>query len=337
MRTHRLVKWAQFRVAAVTVVALLILGVLLYLLTGGMIFREQTKLYLYIPDATGLAQGSPVRVNGIDVGKVSDVALSGSTEPQRVVRVTMAVARDFLALIPTGSYAELGNDDPVGDKFVDITSRGTGSLTPNSEIPYKAPSDFMKTLDISQFEANLRQMDAILTDIETGRSRVGQFVLGNQLYNDLRGRIADIHSALHKVAGTESPLAQELYTDRLYRQMMTPVVQLDQALARLQSGQGPGQLLRDTAQYDQAVATIANLRQSIQDFRASPIIQSDALYSDLTRTVVSLTRTVDQINAGPLFGAPQDYESWTGLARELARTMRDFREDPRKYLRLKVF
>ena len=52
-------------------------------------------------------------------------------------------------------------------------------MTPGSELPYKVPTDMFKTLDLAQFEANLRQMDAILTDIETGKGLVGQFVAGH--------------------------------------------------------------------------------------------------------------------------------------------------------------
>src|SRR5438309_1607599 len=138
MRTRRRVKWAQIRVFCVSVVALLILGVVLFLLTGGTMFSEKAALYLYVPDATGIDQGSPVRVDGITVGKVAAVGLSGSKDPKRVVRLKMTVERDSLPMIPVGSYAQLSDDDPVGDKFVDITSAGRGTIPPNSEIILKS-------------------------------------------------------------------------------------------------------------------------------------------------------------------------------------------------------
>ena len=53
--------------------------------------------------------------------------------------------------------------------------------------------------------------------------------------------------------------------------------------------------------------------------------------------VTSFARSVDEFNTGATFGSPQMYESWSGSARELERTMRDFRENPQKYLRVKVF
>jgi phospholipid/cholesterol/gamma-HCH transport system substrate-binding protein len=337
MRSKERVRWAQLRVGFVSAVALLILAVVLYLVTGGALFTENTTLYLYVPDATGVAQGSPVRVDGIDVGKVGDVSLSGSKDLNRVVRLTLTVARNSLAMIPTGSYAELGTDSPIGDKFVDITSAGRGPITPNSEIPYKAATDMFKTLDFEQFQANLRQMDAILTEIETGKSRVGQFVMGTQLYTDVRKRIAEIEKSITTAASTTTELGQQLYTDRLYRRITTPVIELDRALARLQSGQGAGRMLTDAAQYEQAVATVKDLRASIDGFRHSDLVQSDALYADVGRMIGAWTQTVDQLNAGPLFAAPQTYESLNGMARELEKSMRDFRGNPKKYMRLKVF
>lgn len=324
--------------ACVSAVALAILAVILWLLTGGALFQEHTHIFVRIPDATGLDIGSLVRVNGIVIGKVDGIALSGSQDPAQIVRLSLKITHDALAMMPTGSYADLGTEDPSGNKFVDITSRGGGVLTPNSEIPYRGPTDVFKTLDFVQFQTNLRQMDAILTDIETGKGLVGQFVQGNQMYNDLRGRLGDIETLIRDAEGSTGAIAKDVYNDRLYRQVQAPLLALDQSLAKLQSGQGvAGQLLRDSAQYDQTNAAIRGLRESIAAMRASSMIQSDVLYEDLNRWVFSMTASVDNVNAGPLFAAPQTYESWNGMLRDLETTMRDFRGNPRKYLRLKVF
>src|SRR4051794_13986526 len=119
------VNWAKFRSSAVILAALLILGTLAYLLTGGTILESKVQIYLYLPDATGIAPGSPVRVDGIQVGKVRLVELSGSNEPNRVVKVTMTVDVDRLTSITNDSTAETTSDTLIGDKFVDVTS-GTG-------------------------------------------------------------------------------------------------------------------------------------------------------------------------------------------------------------------
>jgi len=335
-RSRQRVRWAQLRVTFLGSVAVLILGVLVYLLTGGMIFKEQTRVYLYVPDATGIAEGSPVLVNGIGVGKVGAVALSGSSDPKRVVRMTLVIARDALAALPVGSYGELATD-AFGNKWVDVTSRGRGPTPPNSELPYQEPSDFLKTLDFPTFEKNLRQMDEVLTDIENGRGLVGQFVMGTQLYQEVRKDLEELEKGVRAAASTTSAFGQEIYTERLYRQVMAPLIDFDQALARLQSGQGAGVYLRDNAAFDQAAANIRGFRDSIAGVRASPLIQSDELYRNLNGSLNALARSVDEINAGPLFAAPQTYENLNGFARELEQTMRDFRGNPKKYLRIKLF
>ncbi len=99
MPSAQRVAWAKVRVSAVVFVALAILGTIAYLLTGGTLLESTATLYLYVSDATGLGSGSPVRVNGIGVGKVQSVLLSGSTNPDRVVKITMIVERERLANI----------------------------------------------------------------------------------------------------------------------------------------------------------------------------------------------------------------------------------------------
>jgi phospholipid/cholesterol/gamma-HCH transport system substrate-binding protein len=320
----------------VSAVGVIILCVLLYLLTGGMLFKEQSTLFLYIPDASGLSEGSPVSVSGIGIGKVSGIVLSGSSDPKRVVRVTLTVAHDALPMIPVGSFAQLGTD-PFGAKWVDINAAGRGVMPPKSEIPYQEPSDIFKTLDFATFEKNLRQMDAILTDIETGRGLVGQFVMGTDLYIQVRAKLVELEKGVRAAASTTSAFGQEVYSERLYRQVMAPLTDFDQSLARLQSGQGAGRYLRDSAAFDQAAAGIRGFRDSIAAIRASSFIHSDELYNSLNTSINTLARSVDEINAGPLFAAPQTYENLNGFARELEHTMRDFRGNPQKYLRIKLF
>src|ERR1051325_8958962 len=104
MPSPQRVAWAKFRVAAACLAATMIVSTLVYLLTGGTLLQEKATLILYVSDATGLIANAAVRVDGIVVGKVASVDLSGSNQPDRVIRVTMRVRREQLATIPTDSY-----------------------------------------------------------------------------------------------------------------------------------------------------------------------------------------------------------------------------------------
>ncbi len=333
------VNWARIRVTVLSVAALSILITLLWLLTGGTLLTEKSTLYIVIDDATGLSPGSPVRLNGIGIGKVSRIALTGSNSPGRVIRVSIAVEKDHLQEIPVDSYCQLSSESLVGDKYVDITrGRGTTPIQPGGEITFRDQPELLKTLDLEQFAKRLREVDALLSDIEQGNNRVGRFVLGEDLYDLLRNGLLDIDRQVRRIGSTTGELGTMLYTDQLYRRISQPVVQLDRDLADIQAGRGAlGRLLRDDAQYEQLRNQLAGMRQSLASIRGNPFLQSDRMYADWNRMLVSLIQVVDDMNANPLLRTSEMYDSLNGAARELAKSVREFRQDPQKFLRIKLF
>ena len=339
MPSARQVNWAKFRASAVVLAGLLILGTLVFLLTGGTILEPKTQIYLYLPDATGVAPGAPVRVDGIGVGKVGLVELSGSNEPNRIVKVTMTIGRDRLSAITDDSTAESVSDTIVGDKFIDVTS-GTGArhLLPGGELHYKGSGDLMQRLDIAQFQRQMHLFEVLLDDIEQGKGPLGEFIMGDAIYNDLRNKIAELQRGIHVAADTTTAVGQALYTDELYRKLIEPLRQLDESLARLQSGQGAGgALLRDTQQFEQALAQVAGLRHSIASLHGAEIMTSPRAYDDWTRQAAAVIRQVDDFNASPMLTASDVYDNLQGMAKELQTTTKDFRENPQKFLRIKLF
>ena len=130
MPTARQVSWAKVRITAVAVAAIAILSVLVYLLSGGTLFEQKSTLFLYVPDATGLSPGSVVRVYGVEVGKVKSISLSGSSQPNRAVRVTLVMERQFLPSIPADAFAQINSDTAVGDRFVDIDKTQSKTTVP---------------------------------------------------------------------------------------------------------------------------------------------------------------------------------------------------------------
>src|SRR5450759_5811035 len=173
MPSAQQVNWAKFRASAVILAGLLILGTLAFLLTGGTFLEPKAQIYLYLPDATGLAPGSPVRVDGIGVGKVVLVELSGSNEPNRVVKVTMSIGRDRLASITGDSTADTATDTIIGDKFIDVTS-GTGAshLMPGGELQFKGSGDLMQRVDIAQFQKQMHLIEVLLDVVQQDLDQV---------------------------------------------------------------------------------------------------------------------------------------------------------------------
>ena len=336
MPSQQRVNWARFRVTCVIGVSWLILLTLFYLLTGGTFLSQKVPVYLYMPDGEGLEAEAPVRVDGVDVGEVKMVRLSGSPDRNRAVRVVMEIDRARISRIPANSEAEISSDSLIGDKFVDVTSHPADKpIEPGGEIKLKQTTDLMKAIDILDLERQLRQVDAVLQDLEAGRGDFGQFLRTRTVYDNLVKRIAEIETDIRAAVAATTNVGHVLYKDELYRGLLDSVATVDLTLAQLESGQGEaGRFLRDPAQFEQWRARIADLRKSVKDLQAQPLITSDTLYPQWNRSLESMIQSVDELNANPMFNTSEMYDRVLGAALEIQNSVRDFREHPQKYLRI---
>jgi phospholipid/cholesterol/gamma-HCH transport system substrate-binding protein len=338
MPSARQVSWAKIRISAVAVAALAILSVLMYLLTGGALFEEKSTLVLYVPDATGLSSGSLVRVNGVDVGKVKSISLSGSSQPERVVRLTLSVERQYLAAIPSDAFAQINSDTAVGDKFVDIDttqSKSTAPVQDHSELAFKPQQDLLKTLDIQQFADQLRSVEALLDDLEQGRNAAGQLLISDALYVDIRQGLSDFKRQIEKISSKTNPVGSMLYTDQFYRQIREPLLRLDQRLADIQAGKGQlAELLTGNAKFAQLRNELASYRRSIETFHQSLLLSSDEQFDAWSRGLAALIKGVETFNTDPLMSSSELYDGLNGFATEVRDRVKEFRQDPRKFLRI---
>ena len=93
----------------------MILALLILLLTGSRgIFEHNEILRTYLDDAAGIAESTPVRLNGILVGAVQGVRLSGSKDPKRAVEFTMAIQEKFMKEIPRRLHFRNQRRQPAG-------------------------------------------------------------------------------------------------------------------------------------------------------------------------------------------------------------------------------
>ena len=129
------VRWAQLKVGIMSAVALILLAVLVFLMTGERsFFEDYATVYTYLDDSYALTAGAPVRLNGILIGKIADVDLSGETEPNRIIVVTMKVRKEMLRDIPTDSKCSVTSENVLGTKYINIKKgieigAGIGTLT----------------------------------------------------------------------------------------------------------------------------------------------------------------------------------------------------------------
>ncbi len=340
---------ARLRVLAVAAAALAITADLVYLLAGGGpgLFARQTTLTSYMPDATGLipgSSGSEVRLSGITIGHVGVIQVSPSLDPQRAVRVELRVVTRYLKNIPSDSQTDISSDTLVGYQFVDIAEgkspvpigeNGTLASQPVKEALIQ--TDLVKTL-----KDDLAGADTLLAEISSGQTRVGQFVVGEALYDQLLSEVRGFDRTLHTFLTPQSKLGQAFYSLEAYNEIHNLALKVDQSLASVQSGQGTaGRLFASDEQYNTLVRQLTDLRTQIANINAKPMLRDDAAYVNLQRMLKSTDALLASLNAGEgeagrLLTNAQLYDSLNGKLAGMETFLRDFRENPRKYLRVKI-
>jgi ABC-type transporter Mla subunit MlaD len=72
MASQKRVHWAELRVGIMSALAMIIAGVLIFLLSGkGSLFSGEFNLRTYMEDSAGMAENAEVRLNGIYVGHIA--------------------------------------------------------------------------------------------------------------------------------------------------------------------------------------------------------------------------------------------------------------------------
>src|SRR5437588_1738692 len=121
------VRWSQLKVGVIGLSAFAILAALIFLLTGSTgLFQKNAHLRTYMEDAFGIPDGATVRLNGITIGALNKLGLTGSRDPKRTVEFDMEVLARYLDQIPVDSVAGISAANLLGDKFINITK---GSAT----------------------------------------------------------------------------------------------------------------------------------------------------------------------------------------------------------------
>jgi len=354
-------KWARLKSGILALAAMLILAVLIFVITGKTnIFESETTVHTLMADAAALTQGAPVNLNGIPIGKVKHIMLSGEKNPQRLVRIEMQVPEDQLKNIPADSLAEISSANVLGTKYINIKS-GMGAVTvkPGGEIPAINTGELqdlvqqgfgvMTSLQDTVKEAKtlVEHVDEIVGMVESGKGSIGKLLVDETLYNHFLAIVDEIKQLADVLNSDKGTLGKLLYDNDLYDDVRRTLAKVDQIVDGLQQGQGTaGKLLKDPALADELQKTVAEIHKIVTDLNegkgtAGKILKSDELHKELSDSLSKLDLIMDKVSSGQgtlgqLLVNPALYDNLAGATRQMHLLMQDFRANPKKFLRIKL-
>ncbi len=345
--------WARLKVGILAIFAMAILAVLIFLITGDTnIFESNVTVYTFMADAAALTTGAPVNLNGIPIGKVNTITLSGSKDPMRLVRLDMQLPEHTLKDIPSDSLASISSANVLGTKYINIKSgKSTTNIGPGQELPSVNTGELQDLVQqgfgvMSSLQDTVERVNKIVGLVENGKGSIGKLLVDETLYNNLVQILGQVKSLADTLSSDKGTIGVLLNNRDLYDNFHTTLNRVDSMLQQLQDGQGSaGKFLKDPALYDESRQTIAGVHKLIDDLNAGKgtagqLLKSDDLNNQLKDAISRIDSVIDKVNSGQgtlgqLLVNQQLYDNLNGATREMHLLMKDFRSNPKKFLRIK--
>lgn len=351
MPDTRKVRWSQLRVGVVAITAFAILFVMVFLLTSlkGGLFHHDVLLRTYMDDASGLSAGTVVRLNGITIGYLESLELTGSHDPKRAVGFIMKVEPAYLNQIPIDSVVGIGAANLLGDKFLNITKgQSPEHVKEGAELQPLESQDIPELLKqmatlLSTFQTSVNRVDNLLAGVEAGKGNLGKLLKDEDLYNTINSITVEGNKLLSDIRTGNGTLSKLIYDNKLYDDARAPLQRIDAILADVQAGQGSlGKTLKDPALFDEAKQAIADLDKLLADVNSGKgtvgkALSDQELYNQAVTLVNRLSGTIEKISGGQgtlgqLLVNPQLYDTLNGTTKEVQDLVKDMRANPKKFL-----
>lgn len=194
MPSQKQLKWSQLRVGITVIVASLVLGLLLFLMSGtGGYFSKRITLASYFDNAEGLRVGAPVRLSGVDIGNVSKILIVRDRDKQLTpVKIVMKVSTKYSFNLRRDTRTSLETAGVLGETFMDMdSSQAVGPPAQDGDtLPTLTHPDFNEVVRSSQstlqnMDALLKRADRILAFAESGKGSLGKLIYDPTLYDRL--------------------------------------------------------------------------------------------------------------------------------------------------------
>lgn len=163
-------------------------------------FEKTMVVYVAFDDIDGLENGAPVRISGINAGKVTNIRPPYKLGDRVILK--MEVQETFRNLLRQDALAHIETEGLVGYKLIIIEpgSPKSKQIIENEFIQSQEPvklSDITKKFsNASENIANIvRNVDAIADSIQQGRGTIGRLIYDQSLYRNFSSAAISVDSA----------------------------------------------------------------------------------------------------------------------------------------------
>lgn len=228
-----------------TVLGLIVFGVSLYFL-GGFSVTRSYDLNIKFADVSGLPVRAPVKLSGVEVGKVKQIKIENGEV------VVVAQINEDIYVYP-GARFSVVMTGIIGSKYLKV-EQGDAKLA-----AYK-PGAYINGVDELPMDAMITQTMASIKEFVDSVNNQGAF--GNQLNQTMR-EVRQLSSNLNQLVSTMKP-----YLARSARNLDDITERLDALLAGIEQGQGViGGLMKDEQMKEDVKESVTNLKETMSEVK----------------------------------------------------------------------
>lgn len=210
-------------------------------------FGTKDTYYSVFSDVQGLRRGSPVRMGGVDIGSVSEVAYGADAKDARIF-VRMSIVAGEARRIRADSVSTIEGKGLLGDKMIVLTvgSPSQPQLTPGSEVRSKTGDDLAAMM--GKLGNVTAQAERVMGNLE----RTTESLADTNLHDDLKSGVKSLSHILGSIERREGYVGK-LFSDsaeservsrtlshleRVSNELELTTRSVNQVIARVQNGPG---------------------------------------------------------------------------------------------------
>jgi phospholipid/cholesterol/gamma-HCH transport system substrate-binding protein len=356
---------SQLRVGVLAIATIAILIVFILSVSGDIaLFKKRVTYHTRFAAAEGLKEGDEVRLAGKLVGKVDEVTFAGipQTKEEKPILVRMEFdASEVGDRIRSDSLAVLAQQGFLGDRVIDITA-GTANgeiVPPGGDIASADQAGLAQVFQgandiLVQFNTVGRQLQELMDNINQGKGTVGKMLHDDEFYVNLNRTVLEAQDLIKRVKQGEGTLARLINDPVLYDDLKKMGNDLQGMIADARGGKGTlGKFINDDQLYNRTNEIAGKLNDAsakldriIADVEAGrgtlgKLIKDEKLHADFQASVTSIRNIADRLDrgegsAGKLLRDDALYNNLNQTSAELVKLLYDFRQDPKRFLRIRV-
>ena len=266
-------------------------------LKGRDLLNEYKIIYVEYDNVEGLASNAPVTINGLVVGKVSNITLQNTTGKLLVelqVKSSFPFSKSsIIAIYEPGliggkqiqiipnfddknlavngdtlkSDVKKGLTDLVAEKLTPLQEK-VEKMVVNADLLLKNLNDILDTKSKENLKSSISNLNETLAGFNTAAKNV------NTILSDNKSKIDGTLANINKVSSDFTKISDSLSKaniGQIVKNLEKTLVSVDKLMSDVQSGKGTfGKMIKDESLYNNLDKTSKELELLLQDVRLNP-------------------------------------------------------------------